>query len=343
MDVRNLPPGPFRSNALDTVGLSRQQLRRLVCEGAVRRVIRGVYVDADLEDTQELRIAAVALVIPPSHVIRDRTAAWLHGVDVFTYAEHDVLPPVEACALRGKAPSGRAGVDGRTRDLAQADIMTLDGLLVTTPLRTALDLGCILRRREATAALDAFCRLHGLTKAQLVVGAKRYRRRRAAGAEASALDRHRRAPDVPHRPCLSEAADRHRVQRLGGPRAHAGAEGARRGAPGVVGSQRVDRHRHQGRGLHGRRAAALARRDPRGVATGVLQPAAAGARVQVRTLKGDEEPQPPNGPTTRPDSGNHSPRFNGKSSQRAMPRRAYASTMGGALGSPRGDRRVGNR
>lgn len=179
MDTEHeLPRGPFRYDAIADLGISRQQLRRLVRNGVVRRICRGVYVAADVEDTIELRVAAVLLVSPPSHVIRDRTAAWLHQVDVLTYAEKAVLPPIETCALRGGEPSARSGADGRTRDLAPADIMQIDGVRVTTPLRTALDLGCILRRREAMAALDAFCRLHGLTRPQLAVAAKRYRRRR---------------------------------------------------------------------------------------------------------------------------------------------------------------------
>lgn len=173
-----LPSTPFRSDAIAELGITRTQLRRLVSEGTVRRVFRNVYVAADAEDTVELRSTALRLVAPPTHVIRDRTAAWLHHIDTLTYAEHHALPPVETCALRGSKASGRAGVDGRTRDLAKVDVMRIHGLLVTTPLRTALDLGCILRRREALAALDAFCRVHGITQQELVVEAKRYTRRR---------------------------------------------------------------------------------------------------------------------------------------------------------------------
>lgn len=179
MDINiEFPDVPFRLDLIGELGLTRKQLRRLVRDGEVRRLLRGVYAAATLEDTVDLRAAAVALVTPGAHVIRDRTAAWLHGVDVLTYAEHDVIPPVETCALRGGSPSARAGVQGATRDLAPGDVMRLNGLRVTTPLRTALDLGALLKRREALAALDAFCRLHGITRGQLVTGAQRFRRRR---------------------------------------------------------------------------------------------------------------------------------------------------------------------
>ena len=173
-----LPDTPFTYADLDALGLTRKKLRLLVEQKAVDRLLRGVYVRAGVPLSVELRAQAVAAVTAPQHVIRDRTAAWIHGVDTFVYAEHDVPPPIEVCALRGSEPCEREGVEGRTRDLAVHDAMTVNGIRVTTPLRTALDLGCLLRRREALAALDAFSRMHGLTKDQLAVEARRYRRRR---------------------------------------------------------------------------------------------------------------------------------------------------------------------
>jgi hypothetical protein len=173
-----LPDNPFTSADLDTLGLTRHRLRQLVEAELVRRLVRGAYVRADLELTVELRARTVAAVIPEHQVVRDRTAAWIHGIDTFTYAEHDVPPPIETCALRGSDPCTRVGVDGRTRDLAPEDVMVIEGLRVTTPLRTAMDLGCLLRRREAMAALDAFSRVHDIPKEEMRVAARRYRRRR---------------------------------------------------------------------------------------------------------------------------------------------------------------------
>ncbi len=173
-----LPNGPFTYADLDALGLTRKKLRLLLEQKAVLRLLRGVYARAGLDLTVELRAKTVAAVIAPQHVLRDRTAAWIHGIDTFTYAEQDTPPPIEVCALRDSEPCEREGVEGRTRDLARADVMTVEGVRVTTPLRTALDLGCLLRRREAMAALDAFARTHGLGKAQLASEAPRFRRRR---------------------------------------------------------------------------------------------------------------------------------------------------------------------
>ena len=172
------PLEPFTWAELGSLGLSQSMLRRAQRERVVRTVVRGVYVRADLPDSLELRARAVAKAVRPHHVVTDRTAAWLHGVEVHGYAEREGPVPVETCALRGHEPTGLAGVDGRTRDLRPDDVMVLDGLRVTTPLRTALDLGCCLRRREAHAAMCALARSTGLTAQDLTRSLGRYRRRR---------------------------------------------------------------------------------------------------------------------------------------------------------------------
>lgn len=173
-----LPDTPFTIQDLTRLGISREQLRSLVRGRVVRRLVRGAYLRAGLDDTLDMRARTVAAVMSPHQVVCDRTAAWIHGIDTFTYAEQDVPPPIETCALRGHQPCELDGVRGRTRELAPHDVMVVEGVRVTTPLRTALDLGCLLRRREAMAALDAFARIHALTKGELAVEARRYGRRR---------------------------------------------------------------------------------------------------------------------------------------------------------------------
>ncbi|GCD89830.1 DUF559 domain-containing protein [Nocardioides sp. LS1] len=173
------PAHPFTLAALRERGLRPSDVRRGLRRGELSSPLRGVYLRSDVPDTLELRVAAVAQVVTPHHVVTDRTAAWLHGVDVHSFAEHDVPLQVEVCALRWHEPTSLPGVDGRTRDLAPDDVMTVHGLRVTTPLRTALDLGCCLRRREAFGAMVALAHEHGLTRAELLRElARRYGRRR---------------------------------------------------------------------------------------------------------------------------------------------------------------------
>lgn len=177
-DTITWPVDPFSRADLADLGLSENDLRRAHRSGAVCSPVRGVFVAAHVEQTLELRARAVAKVVRPGQVVTDRTAAWLHGVDAHVYAEHDLVLPVEICAPRWRAPTKLKGVDGRTRDLIPEDVMPLHGVQVTTPLRTALDLGCCLRRREAFAAMVILASVHGLTAVDLERALGRYRRRR---------------------------------------------------------------------------------------------------------------------------------------------------------------------
>lgn len=174
-----LPDSPFAVARCADHGLARRDVRRLVADGALRRLVTGVYAAADLEVTPAARVAALSLVVPRGHVLVDRTAAWLHGVDAFTVEELAAPPPIEMCALRGRHPTERRDADGGTRDLRPEDVMRLGGLEVTTPLRTALDLGCRLRRREAFAALNGLAAAHDLDAPACVAATRvRFARRR---------------------------------------------------------------------------------------------------------------------------------------------------------------------
>ncbi|MEX0428685.1 hypothetical protein AB3X52_13735 [Nocardioides sp. DS6] len=173
-----LPDGPFTLADLPELGLTRPHLRRLLACGAVRRILRGVYVASTLEDTFELRVAAASRAAAAGHVIVDRTAAWVHGLETYSTSEREVGPAVETCCLRGKSPTRRSDVASGSRDLSADDVMVVNGVRVTTPLRTALDLGCHLRRREAFAALCQFARHHGITASVLAPGVRRFARRR---------------------------------------------------------------------------------------------------------------------------------------------------------------------
>ena len=173
-----IPDVPFTFRQAEALGLTDHLLRKGLNDGDIRRVVRGVYAPKFLADTVSTRAEAVRLVARPHQIVCDRTAAWLHGVDAFGLTDNAVLPAVEVCALRGRAVTQLGGVDGRTRDLRPEDVMDLDGLRVTTPLRTALDLACALGEHRALGALDQFMRHHGVTRWEMQRLLPRYRRRR---------------------------------------------------------------------------------------------------------------------------------------------------------------------
>ncbi|MET0526519.1 MAG: DUF559 domain-containing protein [Nocardioides sp.] len=158
--------------------MTRGQLREALKSGLVVRLLHGVYVRSDTERTELVKAHAAALVVGETAVLCDRTAAWVHGVSCLRYAELDAMPPLESCVLRGREPTERGEVIGRSRDLRSDDITMLDGIRVTTPLRTAADLLCLLPRREALAAADALSREHGFTRVDLRRLLVRYFRRR---------------------------------------------------------------------------------------------------------------------------------------------------------------------
>jgi hypothetical protein len=174
----DVPKGPFTTADARALGLSRRDLDAGVRESRLCRVLHGVYRRADTPDTVEMRIAAAARVLTPMAVYCDRTAAWLHGVDVFDYRELEILPPLDCVVLRGRSRIERGQCAGGERDLLPEDVMTLGAVRVTTPLRTALDLGCRLRRPEGLVALDLFARHHDVSVDVLVRSLPRYRRRR---------------------------------------------------------------------------------------------------------------------------------------------------------------------
>lgn len=169
------PTTPFTAA---TAPCSRARLRRAIDAREVTRVVHGAYLRADVELTEIARAQAAALVLGRTAVLCDRTAAWVLGVDCFRYAELDGAPRLESCVLRGHEPTERREVRGRTRDLRDDDIVEIGGVRVTSPLRTATDLLCLLPRREALAAADALMRLHGFSVADLRRLLVRYFRRR---------------------------------------------------------------------------------------------------------------------------------------------------------------------
>ena len=167
---------PFtRRQALDA-GITRNALGRLVDHGLVRRPLKGVYVATDLRDDILLRARCLRLVVPDDCVVVDRHAGWLHGAEM-------VLAPGEHMALRPLSlyrPSGHGRLRNNLsssgeRDLRPDDIMDVHGLRVSTPIRTAWDLGRVQWQDDAIAGLDAMLRLGRFDRDELVQGVGRFR------------------------------------------------------------------------------------------------------------------------------------------------------------------------
>jgi very-short-patch-repair endonuclease len=164
---------PFTVAMAERWGVSRHYLRRLVAGGYVRRVLQGVYVVVQAVDDIDLRAAALGLVIPKSAVVTDRTAAWLHGVAILPRSAPYVPPPISVFQTSGTRVR-RPQVNGGMRTLRPEDVMVVNGIRVTTPLRTAMDLGRLLWRFDAAAALDGFLRL-GVPREEMIAELDRFK------------------------------------------------------------------------------------------------------------------------------------------------------------------------
>jgi hypothetical protein len=178
MTETSFPEHTFRSSDAKALGIRRSRLRSALRSREVVRLLRDVYLRADVEQTVEIRAKAAALVISPHSVVCDRTAAWIWGVDCHEFRELDGHPPLETYVLRGHRATDRSEIAGGTRDLMPCYWVEVHGVKVTTPLRTAMDLGCKLNRRSALAAMDALMRACGFTTADMAHVLPRYFRRR---------------------------------------------------------------------------------------------------------------------------------------------------------------------
>ncbi len=145
---------PFLGKQALDLGFTRQTFRRALRENAVRRVLRTVYVDARVEDSTDLRIAALHLVMPPHAVLFGTTAMWVMGIDAFQPEERFVPRPT--CVVpHGMTRTTTQGVRTVEGFIEDADVMELGGLRVTVPARTAVDGLRRLRRPFALSAADA--------------------------------------------------------------------------------------------------------------------------------------------------------------------------------------------
>ncbi len=169
--LADLPTGrPFTTAQAREVGLGHGALHRLTLGGILRHPVAGAYVEATVEDSIQLRCAVLELVLPDGCFVCDRTAAWLHAGDrALGPNEHLDVPPVSCFrpSDRGRLRNGLT-VSGE-RAVAARDLMELGGLVVTTPLRTALDLGRLQKTADLKLhGMDTMLSLGAFTPEQLV-------------------------------------------------------------------------------------------------------------------------------------------------------------------------------
>lgn len=165
---------PFTSVEARTAGVPEKTLARLQRDGYLRRLLRGVYVAAQAVDSLPLRSQALALVVPEHAAVVDWTAVWLY-TGLLPPGQHLEVPPVSLFRQAGHHRLRNTLCASGERTLLREDLTEFGGLSVTTPLRTALDVGRLAYRDHAIGALDALLRTGSFTQPQLVDGVRRFR------------------------------------------------------------------------------------------------------------------------------------------------------------------------
>ena len=143
--------GPFTRAQARAAGLSDTQLE----SSQWRRIFHGVWVPADTADTRELRLEAARLVVPDRGVLCGLTAASIFGADVRRLDDLDV----HAGFAKGERIRKRPGLAVCQETLDPSDITRVDGVQITTPLRTAFDCLRLLRGAERLVVADALTHL----------------------------------------------------------------------------------------------------------------------------------------------------------------------------------------
>lgn len=165
---------PFIGSEAVAAGVaSHSQLRR-----KYTRVFPDVYVTEGTELTHVMRSRAAWLWSRRRGVLAGFSAASLHGSNWV-----DAARPVDIIHDNRHPPPGLTTWGDR---LEGDEFVWIDGVAVTTPARTAVDLACWYPLTTAVAAIDALARVTDVKMADAELLAARYRGRRGIeGARAS--------------------------------------------------------------------------------------------------------------------------------------------------------------
>lgn len=162
--------GVLSAAQLIGLGLTREAIRRRREAGRLHEIHFGVYAVGHRAIGDRGRWLAAVLAGGPGAVLSHRSAAELWGSMPLTGRTPDVTVP------RGRRPSGTLTVHW-PRGLEPADRTVRDGIPVTTPTRTLLDLAAVLAPRQLEAAFDEADRL-GLIDRERLAALCRLRGRR---------------------------------------------------------------------------------------------------------------------------------------------------------------------
>ncbi|KRE33832.1 hypothetical protein ASG82_22525 [Mycobacterium sp. Soil538] len=142
----------------------------LLTRGALRynfrRIFPDIYIAATAQPSLRDRTVGASLWSRGSGVIAGHAAAALHGAQW-------IDDRVDVEMIR-RCPRPPRGIVVRNETISDDEITSIDGILVTTPARTAFDLARHLPRGYAVICLDAVARATGVGVRDVLAVADRY-------------------------------------------------------------------------------------------------------------------------------------------------------------------------
>jgi very-short-patch-repair endonuclease/predicted transcriptional regulator of viral defense system len=202
--------GVVSTRQLAALGLSQRGVSHRAATGRLHRVHRGVYAVGHPVLTVNGRRMAAVLAAGPGAVLSHTSAAALWEIRPSAAARIDVSV---------RTPGGRAKRRGlrihRAMELRDDEITEHDGIPVTTPSRTLLDLAATLPHRALERALDELevRELYDLTSLSAVARAHAGERGARALAEALAQDGDLTLTDSELEEVMVTLCDQHGLER----------------------------------------------------------------------------------------------------------------------------------
>ena len=164
---------------LVAAGVARRAIRHRVEVGRLRTIHRGVFLVGHIVPPALALETAALLACGPGAVLSHLSAAWRWRIR----DQSDAAGPVHVTVPAHRRPEPRSGiVVHRSATLVAADVRRRDGLPVTSPARTLIDLAAVLSERELKWAIEEARVRRLITPGELEAARRAHRGRRGAAA-----------------------------------------------------------------------------------------------------------------------------------------------------------------
>ncbi len=176
-DLASRQHGVVRRSEIIAAGFSTSRLERMVAQGVLKRVGYQTYVFAGVPPTWEQAVAVAVTSAGPNAAASHQTAAFAHGLT-------DRRPHVvEVVTPRWRRSRAVDFVVHESLDLLGDDVIEHQGMRVTTPVRTVVDLGASAHSWLVESVLDTGIRQRAFTLEDVArfVGRVAKRGRRGVG------------------------------------------------------------------------------------------------------------------------------------------------------------------